>query len=200
MIIGLKGVKGSGKDTVAAYLIKQHGFERKALADPLKKSVAALLNIPYHEIDRWKNDPKIHVEITCDDPTVSGYAPIATQTFREFLQRMGDEASKQIWGDNFWNDLSLPLDGYYHGKKIVVTDVRFESDARRINHVGGFVVQVRRPGFEQQDSHRGENLFPAKMVDWELLNSGTIDTLYENVELMLEDLSSVETRIRQVLG
>ena len=56
MILGLNGLKGSGKDTVGAHLIKEHGFERRSFADPLKKSVAALLDIPYHEIDKWKNE------------------------------------------------------------------------------------------------------------------------------------------------
>lgn len=37
MIIGLCGLAGSGKDTVADFLVKDHGFVKIALADPLKR-------------------------------------------------------------------------------------------------------------------------------------------------------------------
>jgi len=37
MIIGLCGVAGSGKDTVADFLVKNHGFVKVAFADPLKR-------------------------------------------------------------------------------------------------------------------------------------------------------------------
>ena len=190
MIIGLKGLKNSGKDTVAAYLIKQHNFERRAFADPLKRSVAALLDIPYHEIDKWKNDPNVWVSVH----TVGPYDEFSTLTFRQFLQRMGDEASKQVWWDTFWDDLTLPIDGFYHGKKIVITDCRFESNARRINICGGYVVQLRRPGFEVQDPHRGEELFPDKMVDYTLMNDGTLDDLYDKINEMLIHLDRLEPR------
>ena len=201
MIIGLKGLKNSGKDTVAAYLIKQHGFERKAFADPLKRSVAALLDIPYHEIDKWKNDPNVHVEVvqyaSSEDAARKdgNFAFIqGPGTFRQFLQRMGDEASKQVWWDSFWDDLTLPIDGFYHGKKIVITDCRFESNARRVNTCGGYVVQLRRPGFEAQDPHRGEELFPDKMVDYTLMNDGTLDDLYDKINEMLIHLDRLEPR------
>ena len=199
MIIGLKGLKNSGKDTVAAYLIKQHNFERKAFADPLKRSVAALLDIPYHEIDKWKNDPGVRVNVEFDPP-VDGLHVHYSLTFRQFLQRMGDEASKQVWWDAFWDDLTLPIDGFYHGKKIVITDCRFESNARRINTCGGYVVQLRRPGFEAQDPHRGEELFSDKVVDYTLMNDGTLDDLYDKINEMLIELNSLDNRVKRILG
>lgn len=189
MIIGLKGAKGSGKDTVAAYLIKEHGFSRRAFADPLKRSVAALLNIPYSEIDKWKDDPRIFVSVVRQYET-DGPETMYTQTFREFLQREGDEATMGVFGENFWLDYTLPLDGYYSGKNIVVTDARFESNARRIRACGGFVVQIRRPGFEDpNDTHRGEKPFPLSMVDYSLINNKELDGLYRDVEEMLDELA-----------
>lgn len=202
MIIGLKGLKGSGKDTVAAYLIKQHNFERRAFADPLKKSVAALLDIPYHEIDKWKNDPEILVGIYRDEHdgynwAVSGKAPI---TFREFLQRYGTESHRDIFGENFWLDFTLPTDGYYAGRKIVITDCRFENEARRVTASNGYVVQIRRPGHEAQDQHRSEELFPLKMVDYELINDAGLEELYDRIETMLMVLASEEREIGRLMA
>jgi Deoxynucleotide monophosphate kinase len=193
MILGLKGLKGSGKDTVAAYLIKQHSFERRAFADPLKKSVAALLDIPYHEIDKWKNDPDRVVTVHSIPPSL--VTAEQQLTFREFLQRYGTESHRDIFGKNFWLDYTLPVEGFYSGRKIVVTDCRFENEARRINRVGGFVVQVHRPGLKDKDQHSSESLWPAGMVDYQLENDNSIDQLYEKIETMLTQLGNVERRI-----
>lgn len=203
MILGLKGLKGSGKDTVAAYLIKQHGFERRAFADPLKKSVAALLDIPYHEIDKWKNDELFRVEVaqyaSKSDIGSKDFAFVQSFTFREFLQRYGTEAHRDIFGENFWLDYTLSLDGYYAGRNIAITDCRFENEARRVNAVGGFVVQITRSvaGVLEQDQHRSEQEFPARMVDYQLKNDSSLERLYDRIENMLVELGTPQ---RQLLG
>lgn len=38
MIVGLSGQAGSGKDTVADFLVEHHGFVKIALADPIKRA------------------------------------------------------------------------------------------------------------------------------------------------------------------
>ena len=42
MILGITGLIGSGKDTIADYLIRFHGFKKLSYAEPLKDSVAAV--------------------------------------------------------------------------------------------------------------------------------------------------------------
>ena len=42
MLVGLSGLKGSGKDTCADYLVKNHGFIKVAFADPLKDALKVL--------------------------------------------------------------------------------------------------------------------------------------------------------------
>lgn len=188
MIIGLTGLKGSGKDTVAAYLIKQHGFERRAFADPLKKSVAALLKIPYHEVDIMKNDNAI--EISLEAPMPDSLGVVSRFTFREFLQRYGTEAHRDVFGEDFWVDHCLPMGHYYPNKKIAITDVRFESEAKRVRLLEGSIVYVDRPGLGTEDQHRSEAGLPGKYIDYVLVNDGSIDTLDVRIELMLDDLLS----------
>src|SRR5215467_14474429 len=129
VILGLSGAKGSGKDTVAAYLVKEHGFERKAFADPLKKSVAALFDIPFASIDQFKNNDAMLVTIEHrSNPSLHQ----TDMTFRTLLQRYGTEAHRDVFGEDFWLDYTLPVRGYYPGRAIVVTDVRFENEANRV--------------------------------------------------------------------
>lgn len=195
MIIALTGKKGAGKDTVAAHLIKEHGFERKAFADPLKRSVAALFDIPFTDVDKFKNDTKVCVELleyaSESDANIhdANYAFVKGFTFREFLQRYGTESHRDVFGENFWLDYTLPLDGfYYQGKNIVVTDCRFDNEAKRVKKVNGQIVEVFRPGLPEQDPHRSESGLSYVEADYTFMNTGTIDDIGKKVDVMLEDI------------
>lgn len=182
MIIGLAGFKGSGKDTVAAYLVKEHGFERKAFADPLKQSIAALFNIEFHQVDQLKNDPDVWValEVGCAE---SDY--IDRMTFRTFLQRYGTESHRNVFGQDFWIDQTLPVQGFYPGRAIVVTDVRFQNEADRIRHLGGTLWFINRPTgeFSFVHAHSSEEIdFDTDLV---IDNLGTIEDLYKATEFAL---------------
>lgn len=48
LIVMLSGWAGSGKDTAASILVKQHGFERVAFADALKIDAAQRSGLPLH--------------------------------------------------------------------------------------------------------------------------------------------------------
>jgi len=185
MIIGLSGYKRSGKDLVAAYLVKEHGFERKAFADPLKRSVAALFNIPFSDVDRFKIDQTVDVTLAIHVHSGEYEAPPFSQmSFRELLQRYGTEAHREIFGMDFWLEYTLPLGGYYPGRAIVVSDVRFENEANRIKELGGFVWFIDRPSvFPGADLHASETFdFDEDLV---VVNDGTIEELYEEVEKAL---------------
>jgi hypothetical protein len=187
MILGLNGLKGSGKDTVAAYLIKEYGFERRAFADPLKKSVATLFDIPFHKIDEYKNDPKIWVELSqADKPILPiGAETFKALTFREFLQRYGTESHRGVFGENFWVDQTMPKDAFYSGRKIVITDLRFDNEAKRVHDCGGSVIRIDRPEVDTHDTHVSEAPLAHKLVDFILQNDKGLDELYALTESML---------------
>lgn len=194
MIVGLVGKKGSGKDTVAAYLMKEYEFQRKAFADPLKKSVAALLDIPFSEIDKLKLDQDIHITLHrnytinfSDKPKVTHEQsiPITSFSFREFLQRYGTESHRDIFGPDFWVDQTLPVGGYYQSRKIVITDCRFNNEADRIKSLGGKVVLVTRPELKATDEHQSEKELESIVPNHILKNNGSIEDLYKGIEELL---------------
>ena len=64
MLIGLVGLIGSGKDTVADYLVKHHTFKRDSFAKSLKDATAnifnwdrALLEGNSSESREWREQP-----------------------------------------------------------------------------------------------------------------------------------------------
>lgn len=181
MIVGFCGVAGAGKDTAAAYLIKHYGFERKAIADPIKKSAAALLNIDYEDIDRLKNDPDARVYLGADPL-------IQDMSFREFLINYGDKSHRGVFGENFWIDVSLPVEGFYLGRNIVVTDVRLENEVNRIRELPGIgiIIRIDRPGLDNKILHRSEQPELLK-TDYVITNNGSIEQLHNSVEKVLQD-------------
>jgi hypothetical protein len=194
MIIGLTGLRGSGKDTVGAYLVKQYGFERRAFADSLKQSVAALLDVDASRLDEWKNDPDVQVAVVrkfySDQQLGDGVEDLYVtdhQTMRSFLQRYGTESHRDVFGNDFWVDQLLPVGGYYAGRAICVTDCRFANEYERIIELGGHVANVVRPGLDLKDPHRSED--QSWLSDhYQLVNAGTIEDLYRRVDIMLGEI------------
>lgn len=204
MIVAFTGTKGSGKDTAGAHLIKQYEFERRAFADPLKKAVAALFNIPFWEIEQHKNDDTVHVAVgyknkptfheSSDGITPNApsqmpdnmWSPISSYSFREMLQRFGTEMGRDVFGTDFWVDLTLPVGGYYAGRKIVITDCRFQNEVDRIHEIGGMVCRIIRPDTTEEVSHASEATTLLKGIDYEIGNDTTMSDFLAEVDTMLD--------------
>lgn len=178
MLVGLNGLKGSGKDTVGEYLVDEWGFERLSFAAKLKDSAAALFNIKPIMWEVWKNDPKAKVAL------VNNYGKILNRgtiiTVREFLQRYGTEAHRDIFGFDFWVDHALK--GIDPNKNYVFTDARFENELQRIKSLGGYNLQILRPELSNEDNHASEIPPPQHLIDYSVDNDGDFNRLYNQVD------------------
>ena len=148
----------------------------------MKRSVAALLDIPYQEIDKFKNDPKTQI-VFGQNLDVESYEMYhrPAMSFREFLQRYGTESHRDVFGHDFWLEHTLPSNGHYNGRKLVVTDLRFANEAQRIKDLGGIIWYIDRlTDREAVDPHASETL--DFRTDITINNRGTLGELYENVE------------------
>jgi hypothetical protein len=194
MIIGLNGLKGSGKDTVGQYLVDNWGFEHASFAKKLKESAAALFGIKPETWEEWKNDPRRRIllyEAATDDwyPNLKAESGTVTLTVRAFLQRYGTEAHRTIFGSDFWVEQAMK--GIDPNKKIVFTDARFENELERIKSLGGYNVQILRPGLFTEDSHVSEAPPPPHLIDYAIDNDGGFDRLYEQAVEMLAVLTEL---------
>jgi hypothetical protein len=168
MLIGLTGRAGAGKDTVHETLVELYGdqlpVERRSFADPLYESAAAALGVTVNDLRRWKNDPDVLIDVSG-----SGDAyPHSRQTVRQFLQRYGTEAHRDVFGEGFWTD-AVDLAGH-RGTLVAVTDVRFVNEAEAVRAAGGIVVRVLGPN-EGPVTHPSERPLPATYVDYVLHNA-----------------------------
>jgi len=183
MLIGLAGCKDSGKDTAASFLVEK-GYIRMAFADQLKRAVAALFDIKVEEVDELKDLESLgyaaHVKIATAGMQL-------TMTWREFLQRFGTEMCREVFGTDFWVDqwesqfatlAKTAALATLHD--VVVSDVRFNNEAERISHLGGFVVQIKRPGHEP-DGHASEEPIDQHWIDGTIHNDGSLQLLKKRV-------------------
>lgn len=201
-LIGLCGYAGSGKDTVCEmiYGIDSEGGgcpDRVAFADKMKLFAAECFGLM--EKPTRLGTPRWHIERraierinqTKDEEIVlfKGRQENHALTGRQFLQNMGPAARDNINPD-FWIDLVLPTesdDGEYDladsfpgVTTLIISDVRYENEARRIKELGGEIWLIERPGFES-DGHESEVLPPGHYIDCRVTNSGTVDDLYDQV-------------------
>lgn len=195
MIIGLTGKRLSGKDTAGKYLVENHGFERIAFADKLKEGVAALFDITASQVNDMKTENNVFVAIgyknrpihpETEQPSAM-WSPSVEYTWIEFLQRFGTEMGRKVWGWDFWVDMALPPHQNTR-RNIVVTDVRFENEAKRIVDLGGVIIRLTRPLVdERHDGHESEFGIPDGLVTYEIFND-VLGDLYTDLEEILEDI------------
>ena len=182
MLIGLNGFKQSGKSTVAAYLTEKYHFEELAFANSLKDSVAALFDITRTDVERYKD---MGADVTLAGKIIP---------FRTFLQRFGTEMARDTWDQDFWVDRILPntLPQRWHADKLVViSDVRFHNELRRIRQFGGYTIRIERSGIDS-DKHGSEIKPNANYIDYTINNDGTLTGLYAQAEAIIEKIIRIE--------
>lgn len=178
----MNGLKGAGKDTVGDYLVEEYGYVRAKFAALLYASVAALFDTTVEKLDSWKNDPECKVEL------IGGDGVTTSLTLRGFLQRYGTEAHRDIFGTDFWVEaLTKQLNPTV---RYVITDARFDNELQAVRYQGGRNICVTRPGTDTGDSHASEAAPNPDLIDALLLNNGTIEDLYAQVDSVLKGLSS----------
>jgi adenylate kinase family enzyme len=188
MLIGLVGLIGSGKDTVAEQLVKQHNFKRDSFAKSLKDATAnifgwdrALLEGYSKESREWREQPdrfwseKFGKEVTP----------------RWILQYFGTEVCRENMLDSIWVD---SLVARYRGENTVISDTRFVNEINTIRKQGGKIVLVKRgeiPSREEMQAsgaHQSEWDWIGCKFDYEINNNGTLQELYTSVDDMLSHL------------
>lgn len=182
LVIGLNGLKESGKDTAGKYLVERYGFTRLSFAALLKQSAAAALGIDPELWETWKNDPDAVLTLTV------GGVVIVQITVREYLQRYGTEAHRDIFGEDFWRKAlwaSLPeSDGT--DRRYVITDARFEDELSDVVRKDGLNIRILREAVEGTgDTHASEAVADADLIDFYVRNNGTMDELYEQLDTIL---------------
>jgi hypothetical protein len=180
IVVGFCGKKFNGKDTAAKALIDRYGFVKVSFADGLKRTVAAALRVTVEQLE----DPAF--KETIHEP--SG------QTYRKWLQLAGTEWFRSLW-DAVWIDWwrrEITENGY---TRVVTTDLRFPNEWVALREQpNNMLFRVHNPRIpESGDTHASEAYAETFVVDHDINNSSTIDSL------QLQIIAAVDARFGEQL-
>jgi hypothetical protein len=139
MIVGICGLIGSGKGTVADILVAQ-GFAKVSFADKLKDGVATIFGWDRSLLEGDTDESREWREREDNFWTAETGRSI---TPRIVLQEFGTECMREGFDKGVWVSLLkkylLDNPGNY-----VVPDVRFRNEQNMIRELGGEIWQVKR--------------------------------------------------------
>jgi hypothetical protein len=205
MIIGICGFIGSGKDTVADYLVNFHEFRRESFASTLKDAVAAVFGWDRTMLEgRTKEAREWREQV---DPWWAQRLAMPTLTPRWVLQYWGTEVCRKAFHDDIW---IASLENKLRNSKdsVVISDCRFPNEIQSIRDAGGQIVWVQRgvlPDWYQTaiDANKGNNVainelkmrkihasetaWVGTQFDTIIDNNGTIDDLYQQSKLIVSN-------------
>jgi hypothetical protein len=211
MIIGVCGLIGAGKDTVADYLVNIHQFRRESFANTLKDAVSAVFGWDRELLEgRTRHSREWREQV---DPWWATRLGIPDLTPRWVLQYWGTEVVRKSFHDDTWiasleNKLRKTTDD------VVISDCRFPNEIAAIKSAGGMVIRVHRgpdpewyplaeavnqgpsnitwslskTQLEIYKIHASETAWIGTEFDAILDNNSTMDHLYQQVTGLVQDL------------
>jgi hypothetical protein len=208
MIIGICGFIGSGKDTVADYLVNFHEFRRESFANTLKDAVSAVFGWDRTMLEgRTKEAREWREQV---DPWWAERLGMPTLTPRWVLQYWGTEVCRKAFHDDIW---IASLENKLRSSKdnVVISDCRFPNEISSIRNSGGKIIWVQRgitPHWydvalqanrgiesakrflEKEGIHASETSWIGTQFDAVIDNNGSISQLYKNMEDLIKEFNS----------
>ena len=212
MIIGICGFIGSGKDTIADYLVNFHEFRRESFASTLKDAVSSvfgwdrtLLEGRTKEAREWREQV---------DPWWAERLAMPTLTPRWVLQYWGTEVCRKGFHDDIWIS---SLENKLRNSKdhVVISDCRFPNEISSIKNAGGKIIWVQRgqlpewyetavaanqghnwafQELKMRKIHASETAWVGTEFDAIVDNNGTIEDLYTQAKSIVSDEISLFPR------
>lgn len=182
MIIGVSGKKGSGKDVIADYLVKEYDFKKISFADPIKEALKIIFG--------WDNS-HLYTNKKNEIDKEFGISPrVAMQTlgtdWGQFSLMERGENFCEIIGRKLWVYSVFKAIEKYGYEDAVIPDVRFLHEAEEIKKRNGYIIKVERDLNYNEDKHLSETEMDEINPDTTIFNDANIEMLYTMVDTYIE--------------
>lgn len=174
IIIGLTGRAGSGKDTLASYLVVHHGFTQLAYADPIRDMLELGMGIESHHLREDKES----------------LIPWLGVSGRHLMQTLGTEWGRDLIRQDLWRLLLMRrLDRLQEETdRFVISDLRFENEAAFLrDQLGGVVWHIERHHVAPVRAHSSEAGIDYQTGDSIIVNC-QLEHFFAQAEVRLDDL------------
>lgn len=200
MIIGLCGLIGSGKDTIAEHLVAKYDYHRLSMAESLKDCVSAAFGYDRNMLEGDTKESRLARETI--DVFWAERLNIPTWSPRFALQYVGTELFRNNLHRNMW--VIATERKLYKYNKVVISDIRFPNELDMLRRNNGKIVWVQRGelptwwdtaistnGYqdgrklmakEYPDIHYSEYALAGQNFDCVINNNSTYDELYNQVD------------------
>ena len=188
MLIGVVGLIGSGKGTVADRLVQKHNFRKDSFAKSLKDAVSSMFNWDREMLEGKTDESRAWRE----KPDVFWSKRFGKDvTPRWVLQYFGTEVMRQGMHDSIWIDSCMAR---YDGKPTVIADTRFENEIKIIREMGGSILLVKRGqdpdwftdyvegNVVPKNVHLSEYAWAKSEYDHLITNDGTLEELHLKID------------------
>lgn len=202
-LIGLGGLKESGKDTVADDLVDRYGYVKIQMSEPLHDALMVmnpLIPVPLevsglHRFitrvlfgrDEELMDFRRYANLVAD----VGYVEAKRNPeVRRLLIDLGTNVVRKMVDDDAWVNLAKERIRQAHrdGHNVVVTGIRMPNELRMIRNLNGYSVWVDRPVPRTDDP--SENSVMPNDFQWSIFNHYGLDHLSDEVDVLQSVVNS----------
>jgi hypothetical protein len=191
MILGLTGVRGSGKDTLADYLVERYDFKKIAFADPIREKVKFLLQLKtdkeYDTIKRaqlfWDKDH----DLFRYDAIRPRYDALDGRHLVREIGMLMLSYDKNQFTNYVTTEISRNVSKFHY----VVTDLRMEHEHDCLKRLDAYIVKINT-GKVNTDDHVTEVGFDGERCDYTIDNIDRDLQMFEfNVDTMMQERFNV---------
>lgn len=179
----LMGNRNAGKDVVCDYLSNKYCYTKRGFSDPLYEILAKL-------------DPLIATDKALNNKAARRYNDLVAEfgidytkrNFREvrkFLQLLGTEGARELFGDRCWVDVMHQRSRNDHWT--CIRDARFSSEVDWARAEDSLLIHVTSPKETPAGEHVSEHSIDySKESDYHLHNDSDLESLYGKMENILD--------------
>jgi dephospho-CoA kinase len=178
ILIAIHGKPHSGKDTICNIILQKLPLMRYGPSVKVKETAATMFDVP--------------IEYFYDEKMKEVIDPFWKISHREMAQKVGNESSRQVFGDDFWMQhvtkflkTKLPKDK----SGIILADIRYENEVQWTRQNRGIVLFVTRENRTKvtNELHPAEHGLSEDLADYIIRNNGSFQDLENSVLTFIEN-------------